>query len=417
MKIAFGKHRILFNMPINLGGFAYNRLSEKMHDSLFIKVILFKENKQISGIIVIDVIAIDELFMEKLQIKIQEIGLNIDDFIISAIHTHSGPNGTVDTYSKDAILYNNTEVFGEVNYELIDLMVDTTINLLNETKDGFEEFICYKSNVEIDSIGKNRNDINLDGDNSSTNYLFKTDKKQCMLINYACHPTVLNFTNKEVSADLFGAICTIIENDVDLCVMLNGACGDISCRFTKKSSDYKTSDFMANSFKKQLYNNSVWIINNKTFNLVNYNIDLVAKTPDSLDVALEKIVKYESLLLQSKSNGAIGSELRQIEAYLEGARANLKFTNNFTPRNTISLKVSVLNLFGDVYITFPGEIYSELTNELKYQYNIKTIGYANGYCMYLTDKSAFDNELYEASSSPFAKGEGERFIAIVKTLI
>ena len=78
---------------------------------------------------------------------------------------------------------------------------DTTINLLNEKKDWFEDFICYKSNVEADSIDKKRNNINLDGVNTVTNYLFRTETKQCMLVNYACHPTVLNFNNKEISAD------------------------------------------------------------------------------------------------------------------------------------------------------------------------------------------------------------------------
>lgn len=78
--------------------------------------------------------------------------------------------------------------------------------------------------------------------------------------------------------------------------------------------------------------------------------------------------------------------------------------------------VILLNLNHYTFMTFPGEVYSSLFEELFNTSNTRIIGYANGYNLYLTDSKAFEEKNYEALSSPFMQGEGERFKDYIKYL-
>ena len=48
--------------------------------------------------------------------------------------------------------------------------------------------------------------------------------------------------------------------------------------------------------------------------------------------------------------------------------------------------------------------------------NVHFVGYANGYLGYFADKVAYDSFCYEALSSPFDKGEGERMMIFIAQL-
>ena len=61
-------------------------------------------------------------------------------------------------------------------------------------------------------------------------------------------------------------------------------------------------------------------------------------------------------------------------------------------------------------ITVPVELFSKLSNPVKTRWNAEFIGYTNGYSLYMADENAFDQQFYEAMSSPFEKGAGEQLI-------
>ena len=83
------------------------------------------------------------------------------------------------------------------------------------------------------------------GDRELTGFIFeRTDGKRCLVYNYACHPTVLNADNRLRTADLPGAVAARLH-EFDEVILLNGSCGDISTRFTRKGYGFAELDRFA----------------------------------------------------------------------------------------------------------------------------------------------------------------------------
>lgn len=55
------------------------------------------------------------------------------------------------------------------------------------------------------------------------------------LCHFACHPTVLGPRNLRYSPDLFGAAAAELERQIPAALFLNGACADVSTRFTRRN--------------------------------------------------------------------------------------------------------------------------------------------------------------------------------------
>ena len=68
MKIGFSKEKINPSLPVQLGGFAVERISKKIHDDLFVKTMVVNDKEIFKGIIVYDLLAIDHLLLEKLSL-------------------------------------------------------------------------------------------------------------------------------------------------------------------------------------------------------------------------------------------------------------------------------------------------------------------------------------------------------------
>ena len=67
----------------------------------------------------------------------------------------------------------------------------------------------------------------------------------------------------------------------------------------------------------------------------------------------------------------------------------------------------------DMFIVcVPGELFSELSNTIKKE-NVYFASYSNGYLGYFSDENGYDNNVYEALSSPFKKGQSEHMICCI----
>ena len=152
--------------------------------------------------------------------------------------------------------------------------------------------------------------------------------------------------------------------------------------FSLKQDEYKSSKEMANSPKDEILS-----FVNTVLGKYNQLIDHIAKVD----------------LANNPKN-------REIQVNYEGAVANFNYAKNYQGLKTYMLEINLVDIANNLFISFPGEIFSELTNQLKAKYNVNIIGYTNDYCLYLTDSNAYDKMYYEALISPFEKKQGEYFI-------
>lgn len=142
-----------------------------------------------------------------------------------------------------------------------------------------------------------------------------------------------------------------------------------------------------------------------------------AKILDTPEAAEAKVRALREQLETARKNGADARGLRLLESLKEGAENNLLSCRNAYGLKEIPLSVSWIQLPCVNLITVPVELFSKLSGPVKREWNAEFIGYTNGYALYMADENAFDQQFYEALSSPFEKGAGEDLICRIGSWI
>ncbi|MCI5773078.1 MAG: neutral/alkaline non-lysosomal ceramidase N-terminal domain-containing protein [Erysipelotrichaceae bacterium] len=421
MNIGFAKEKIdLYkcnDKNIYLAGFAQKREATGKYDDIFVKCIALKFEDKIYLFFNYDLCAVDELIINKLLDNLAEIKIDKNNVFITSTHTHSSYAGVVNT--DDGFLAVAKEIFGKTDAKLIDYICKVSFDCANKAIKDIQPAKVKYNNGICKSFGSNRNNKNLAGNDRLFIVEIEQKIKKIAIINFACHPTILNYTNTKISGDFPGYLEKIFnDNNFEFCMFLNGSCGDISTRFTKQGNGYDEVIRMT----KKLYDSSIVALENakeanlKTMKINNVNCYLKAKTKPTIEDA-EKFLKLcEREYDQGIKNGICGSELRLLENHIEGAQANVRYAISTYNPTEIEVNIKILNINDQYFVFIPGECFSELGNIIE---NSKRhiISYANGYKMYFADSKAYDDQVYEAMSSPFEKGECEKMISKIDEMI
>lgn len=415
MKIGLAKVCITPNLPIYLSGFATVREAEGKLDDLYVKVIVWKKKDAYVGVLAYDVIAIDDLIINGVKEEMLKENISCENFIFSATHTHSGPGGIVETTK--GLLQPAADIFVRTDLDIINGLVEKSVCALRSAiSDCQEAELTYARDI-LEDVGSNRNGQQFDGNHDIIACFIKQQNgKQAVLLNYACHPTVLNGTNKMMSADFPGACDSFMqEHHVFMSVFFNGSCGDISTRFTRQKSDASEVLRYGKQFEKKLIKMKQTA---KPFTIDQIQIEhrictLSLKKVDSIKHAQAEVDICEKRLLDAQRRGISGSKLRLIESYKEGAQANLRLSKYPFLTHTFDVKLSFYKVNQHIFVCVPGELFSELSNPLQNE-NVHFIGYANGYLGYFAHELAYNELYYEALSSPFEKGQSEYMMKFIK---
>ena len=218
MRVGFAKAVITPETSSQLAGYSQRKFSATgVLDPLFVKVLL------LDGItlVVYDLIGIAEPLMRRLEAVLAEP-------IVVATHTHAGPLLTPD---------------------YIDFLVEITLQAVKHAKLGQLESSLSFGVSKITGVGANRISPEFSG---GAEALF-IETAVCNLIVYGCHPTVLGPDNTLYSADLTGAITRHVTERTGVeTLVLPGALGDVSTRFTRRAQNASELERLGKVFAEQL---------------------------------------------------------------------------------------------------------------------------------------------------------------------
>ena len=150
-------------------------------------------------------------------------GLAPECIWVSATHTHSGP--TLPYPAQDAGVAAYIE-------ELLRRAAEAAAEALAAAVPAAAEF----ADAPVRGLTSLRNRGRAGSDFAMPMPVFRLHcgGQPLYFLRICCHPTVLNEQNLLYSADLVGRIRTALGADA---LILNGACGDLSTRFTRRASD------------------------------------------------------------------------------------------------------------------------------------------------------------------------------------
>lgn len=416
MKFGFAKKIIDISLPTKLAGFARERTAHQVHDNIMIKIVIYENtDDDVYGLISYDLLAIDDFFMTRLKEAMDTLHLKIEHFIVSATHTHSGPGGMINY--QHGLLKGAQAIFQPYDEVWVDQLIkDTMTSLQNALNDRKEANIHYAFEP-LTGIGSNRNNPCLNGnDDLLVYYIEQIAGKKVVLVNFACHPTIMNASNHKISADFPGVLQKEMEiNQYEFSLFLNGSCGDISTRFTRTKEPLKEVQLVGEKLAMQIewMKRNAKKIPNLQIKTKQCTITLSLKKPMDIDAAKTLLDEWIEKVQQAKTEGVAGSALRTIESKQEGALINFMQAQNAVRDTQYDIAISMFKVNQDVFICIPGELFSQLSNSIQNE-QIHFITYANGYYGYFANEDAYEKQYYEALSSPFEKGQSEYLMNILK---
>lgn len=414
MDIGFAQQCINPALPLHLSGFLKERIAETVQDDLFVKVLVYQREQEIYGILAYDLIAVDDLMICRMKDGMEQLHLKKENFLFTATHTHSGPGGVIET--REGLLKPSVDIFIKTDPALIEFIAQKSLQALQEAVSNCKETSVSYAKSTLANVGDNRNCRDFKGNpDLAAAFLEQKDGKKAVILHYACHPTVMNSENQKISADFPGAVAACMrQHGYDMCMYINGSCGDISTRFSRKGSGKDELMRYGHMFEEKLLEMKCHARQAEIhdFAITHETCQLDLKHPGNIEQAQKELNACEKRLQEAIRKGISGSELRVIKSYLEGAQSNLALARNPFLVAACDIPVMFVKINRHIFVCVPGELFSELSNSLQSE-QVHFIGYANGYVGYFADEFAYDNFYYEALSSPFQKGQGEKLIQFI----
>jgi hypothetical protein len=438
VKIGFYEDNITGPVGIPQTGYMERtRVSEGVNDPLFCSCMFFEVNSRKYAIVSLDLCAVDKKFSEKIRdLSHKMVGIPKENIIIAATHTHSAMDGfllgwafKIDKFPR--IKFYKTKGLPEEDY----------VNVMRD-------FIAYKvsgcvyassliaksghigvSSINLHDICSNRHDPSafFDPELFVLGVANNENKLLGSIINYSCHPTVLSYDNYLYSADFIGYVREFLKRNIEghVPVYLNGACGEISTRFTRRAQNFqeaKRLGYMLGSQILFLLNKMELIEEIKNVESKIKEIKLPLKQLPSYEEAKKIFDNAKEEYEKLKSLGAPQGKLRVAWTKVEGALEILERIKLGLIDNEVNTFIQALKINENVFIGVPGELYSTIAYELK-QYGLSlgkkviVIGYANDYIGYLLPPEEFQKQTYESFMSFFDDKTSKSLINDLKLLI
>ena len=443
MQLLAGSSTVPWPVPEGLHMDGYSSRTEQnqgFRDPLMVKALVLDDT--VHKILLVNVEAIGvELNLTRKFRKMASSRWNIplEHIMVTATHTHAGPRG---------IRLGVNPLDGELRGLLLETMLVATEQAFSsikpaETKVG-TGYVAHLSQNRRNPEWPNDPRVYVVG-------IFDEDKAPiCILINYACHPTVLTGDNLLYSSDYPGAVARSVMGAVggDTTVMfLTGACGDINpTRVDPSFQEVERFGLILGGEVVRIVgellaaeedpkaDNIRWM--EKTLgprmpgraaspklggHIVEISLELKDFPPlDSYGEYLEKLGSFASdtkdMALWSCRETAAHLTEKQAEA---GSAKMVQYC--YQPgQKEVSTELQMI-VFDDrlALLGFPGEVFNAIGRFAQANWcgELMVAGYTNDYVGYLCTKEAYSQGGYEAGRTLFQDTTEERLKVSVRKLL
>ncbi len=413
MRIGFAKEDITPPLGTPLGGYAGYRPCEGVRDPLFCKAVVLEQAGKRYGLVALDLLCVDEPLYCRIVQAVAHLGIAKERLVAAAIHSHSTPLGVIPGEGQLAAI-NCADLGDEKRFaEYMELVVSRAAAACQAAADSLEPFTLRCGQADAPPVGSERH-TGEEAQGCLTAIQIRTESgKNLIICSLPCHPTVMRPENLQVSADFVADIEAMTGGD--MAVFLNGAAGDISTRFTRRESTFAECRRMGQMVAEAVKNCLEPLPFAQPSPLEGSFREITLKMRP-VEPETDAIARLEALTAQwqdAKAAGADGATLRVLQSQVEGAGVNVEFSRAIPGMEQLSLPITVFRFAGLNFYTIPGELFSTLAAQVQGV----AICYANGYDRYIADMAAYDAGYYEALAAVLARGEGEKLIKTIQTML
>ena len=428
------------------------RVSEGVHDELYIKTLVFEQAGQRVAFITLDVISLPHLLVMTSRALIhKQTGIAVNNIILNATHLHAGPQMNPlfwDVVGGSAKLKSQeyTHKMPELILESVESAISkiqpvhVSIGNVQETSISFNRRFLMKDGTFKTNPGKlNPNIVRPAGPidpSLSMVYFESLDKKPvAILVNFALHVAVVGGNN--FSSDFPGVMSNLIgkaKGEEVVTVFTNGTSGNIN------HIDVSNSNQLSGFDESQRIGT---ILADRVLNALNslrpISITSLKATIQAVNLPVFKVVEKLEMIwakdVISKFGNPKGSGFADVVSAwrildLVKYKGGLDTRHNSTTTVPLTVDGSALEsevsviAFGDqmALVGFPGDAFVELGLGIKlnspFPFTIVSEQSGNGTLSYIPNKKAFPEGQYEVNSARYRSGGGESLVdAALETLI
>jgi neutral ceramidase len=418
----FSKVRITPPVGAPLAGFAARQgVCEGVHDDLYSRAVVLENGGTIVAMVSLDLLALSSDFVDQVRGRIEAAtGLRRDAIMIASTHTHAGPV-TIKTF------FNPQDSLDDAYMNSLAEAIEQSVSEAYQTR--FPARIGAGSG-RVSGIGVNRRStdkkpideeigiIKIDDANGGTT--------RFVLINYACHPTVLGSNNLLATGDFPHFAVQAVEASLGeggFAMFVNGTQGNISMGHSSELSAIgvitpgRTFEHAA-ELGERLARATLAALPN----ILTDDDPVIATAASIVDFPLKDLPKVEEAGIKLRDAEdkleSLGSDDGASTA-LMAAKSQLLYASitNFYANETaildghLPVELQAVRIGDAVFLAVPAEVFVEIGLELKRRAPFRTfiVGIANGYIAYFPTRAAYAAGGYEVVSSKIAPTSEEIF--------
>ena len=406
LRIGFSEIDITPSPGFPLGGYLERYLNENKAtgtlNDIFADVTYFDED---DGLIIIslETIAVEDKFYERIYRLVRKHGVRY--LILAATHTHSAPETILNfPFFKRFALKYKSKIEEYLNFleDKIKLAVEDAVNNVRD-----EEIYMGRAKV----IGACSSRINPEMGKEGIATVLRFGKR--VILQYACHPTVLSAKNMMYSGDFFSYTRDAIKKVISNALILNGAAGDLSTRFVRREQTPKEAERIGKIVAMgviEAIKNSKEIKGEISMGSIKLSLVRRDLEKENLEEKLRKKIETAEEELRREHDPG---RRRKLENEIFVGKFLLEHIREFSKElkrlpSILEIESIFFRLEELGFVSLPFELYSSLGKIIYDNAKALVIGYANDYFGYAPTKDAYEELDYEAMASIISAGEAER---------
>lgn len=389
--------------------------AEGVHDPLFARALALDDGEHGLVLVALDVLSVDEELVGTIRREalshLRGLRQGNVDVMVCATHTHSGPSGIFSELANY-----DRELAGRIACK----SAQAGVAAWQSRRPGR----LSMGACELHGVACNRADPS-----GPLDPLLRVMKLEdvsgdpvACVINYACHPTVLDAGNLLFSRDWPGYAEDIMETSerpVGMAMFLNGAAGDVSTRYTRRASSFAEAERLGRIVAESALSAAgrAEYASTCRISVLRRKILLPRKPSVSFEFAREALAKAQKELLSLRAcANATAGEIKRAESAvlgweiaLERCRADgekpaaTAASSAAGPKDRLAAEICVVNLQDALMVFVPGEATARVGERITQRVTkikgiakerVWFVGYANGHVGYIVDADAPEDATY-----------------------
>jgi neutral ceramidase len=411
-----GFHKICISPPIGapLAGFAARQgVATGVHDDLFARALVLENEETALALVSVDVLALPGEFIERVRAAINtSVGLRPESVMIAATHTHAGPVTITTFFNPDESL----------DAAYMDRLAEAIAESVAAAWHGRFEARVGVGAGSVKGIGVNRrapDKLPVDEEIGIIKVEDANGLTRAVLMNHACHPTVLGPDNLLVTGDFPAFAIQRVEAALgagSLAMFVNSTQGNISVGHSSELSAIgvitpgRTFERAAELGVKLADATLAVLPKIETttelrLGTLSTLLHLPLKKLPAHEQAAAALAATEARLAQLIAGNSAEDEINRTKSErLYASITSFYAKETGTLNGHLPLELQGLRIGDAVIVAVPAEVFVEIGLQIKRRAvgRIFIAGIANGYIGYLTTEEAHAIGGYEVVSSKCA---------------